>query len=701
MNKLTHSGAAKAAAVFLLTFFTVIFIASAVVIAVLVDEGVYLDNGASFRQSVYSQCVSDAEDEILYSYVFPYMQNSGNYDYSGDKEYFENQYSAKSSNISITVTDSFGNELFANDTEPGKRFTYSRTHKMTVPAGSYSDENSSPMLYGTELSEGSYSVRYETDSYTDSDGEIRFYVKLAELPAETHTVSEEEAEQQVTVCFKASVSDTLSAKDRIYYSIRIINVLNDYRYIALAVCIASFVLSAVLFVFLLFSAGHSKGKSGIYLEPQDRIPFDIFVGAYLALIYIVIYTVWLTLPRSSSVSASVFGLAELICGFIICMLLTLALILTTAARLKYGKWWENTLIFQICRICYSLVRFVFRKLAELFSNIPLFWKSALIFGIISIFEFIVLVNTTVGTTVVWWFAEKIILGFVVFFTVIDMKKIKRGAEEIASGNTGFKIKTAGMYGDFKRHAEELNRVNDGIKDAVDNRMKSERLKTELITNVSHDLKTPLTSIVNYVDLMKKEDIQPEKARGYLDVLDKQAKRLQKLTIDILEASKASTGNVQVNAERVDVNVFLTQLNGEYAEKLSNSSLSLIVSTAPEETYIKADGRLMQRIFDNLMNNICKYAQNGTRVYVSAKKEAEKAVIEFKNISKYQLNITGDELMERFVRGDISRNTEGSGLGLSIARSLTELQGGTLEIAVDGDLFKAIVTLNAADGSHSD
>jgi signal transduction histidine kinase len=223
-------------------------------------------------------------------------------------------------------------------------------------------------------------------------------------------------------------------------------------------------------------------------------------------------------------------------------------------------------------------------------------------------------------------------------------------------------------------------------------MKSERLKTELITNVSHDLKTPLTSIVNYVDLMKKEDIQPEKAKEYLEVLDRQSKRLKKLTLDLLEASKASTGNISVSNEPTNIKVLLSQLEGEYAEKLAASNLELHVSVPEEDMWISADGRLLSRVFDNLMNNIFKYTQPGTRVYVTARAEGENSVIEFKNISKYQLNISGDELMERFVRGDSSRNTEGSGLGLSIAKSLTELQNGELDIVVDGDLFKAIVSM---------
>lgn len=193
--------------------------------------------------------------------------------------------------------------------------------------------------------------------------------------------------------------------------------------------------------------------------------------------------------------------------------------------------------------------------------------------------------------------------------------------------------------------------------------------------------------------MKKEDIKPEKAKEYLAVLDRQSKRLQKLTIDLVEASKASTGNMPVNAEKTDIHVFLSQLSGEYEEKLAAKKLELVVTSPEENVYIYADGRLMWRVFDNLMNNICKYAQENTRVYIAADVSDEKVVISFKNISRFPLNISSEELMERFVRGDTSRNTEGSGLGLSIARSLVDLQKGKFELVVDGDLFKAIVTFD--------
>ena len=226
---------------------------------------------------------------------------------------------------------------------------------------------------------------------------------------------------------------------------------------------------------------------------------------------------------------------------------------------------------------------------------------------------------------------------------------------------------------------------------VARQMKAEHLRTELITNVSHDLKTPLTSIVNYVDLLSREQIGSEAAQEYLDVLRRQAARLKKLTTDLVDASKASTGNITVEKQTTNVQVLLDQFGGEYEERLRQNDLELVLSLPDPSVYILADGRLIMRVFDNLLNNACKYALKGTRVYLNASADAQTVTISMKNISAAPLNVSPDELMERFVRGDSSRHTEGSGLGLSIARDLTALQGGVLTLHTDGDLFKAELT----------
>ena len=282
---------------------------------------------------------------------------------------------------------------------------------------------------------------------------------------------------------------------------------------------------------------------------------------------------------------------------------------------------------------------------------------------------------------------KLIEVMALVIVLFHMKQLHEGSKRIASGDLSNPVDTSKMFWKFKEHGENINKVGDGIQRAVQERMKSEHFKTELITNVSHDIKTPLTSIINYVDLIKKEDVQDEKVQVYVDVLDRQSARLKKLIEDLMEASKASTGNLAVNLEECDIEVLLTQVIGEFEERLEKNQLEVVIDKPDHPVKMMADGRHMWRVLDNLLNNACKYSLPGSRVYVSLQQNASEAVITFKNISKTALNIPSEELMERFVRGDSSRNTEGSGLGLSIAQSLTELMRGNMKLEIDGDLFK--------------
>jgi signal transduction histidine kinase len=276
---------------------------------------------------------------------------------------------------------------------------------------------------------------------------------------------------------------------------------------------------------------------------------------------------------------------------------------------------------------------------------------------------------------------------------LQLQKVCDMGSALAAGDLDAQLDTEKMYFDVKRHGEDLNAIGVGMNKAVEQRLKSERLKTELITNVSHDIKTPLTSIVNYVDLLKKEELPPA-AQEYLQVLDRQSHRLKKLTEDLVEASKASTGNMTVSLEPIVVNEIIHQAVGDYDEKLAAGKLEVIVNTYEGNLMALADGRLLWRVLDNLLSNVCKYAMAGTRVYVDLAARDGRVYLSMKNISRDPLNVSAEELMERFVRGDASRHTEGSGLGLNIARSLMDLMGGGFELYVDGDLFKAELSLRA-------
>lgn len=275
-------------------------------------------------------------------------------------------------------------------------------------------------------------------------------------------------------------------------------------------------------------------------------------------------------------------------------------------------------------------------------------------------------------------------------TVKSFAKVRESIHELYKGNTDIDLDKNELSREMQDMAEEVNDIAGGLSNAIEERLKSERLKTELITNVSHDIKTPLTSIINYVDLLKKEGMDGEKAKEYLEILDNKSQRLKKLTEDLVEASKASSGAIKLNMEKLNVNELIKQVSGEFEDKFKSHELEEVITFPEKDVYIRADSRYMYRVLENMYSNISKYAMDGTRVYTDILDKGNVISIELKNISKQKLNISADELMQRFVRGEASRNTEGSGLGLSIATSLTELQQGKFNIHLDGDLFKVTI-----------
>ena len=277
-------------------------------------------------------------------------------------------------------------------------------------------------------------------------------------------------------------------------------------------------------------------------------------------------------------------------------------------------------------------------------------------------------------------------------------RIMDGLKKISDGELQYKIKTDTLTGKQKVMAEYINNIGSGLDAAVENSLKKERMQTELITNVSHDLKTPLTSIINYVDLMKRENPTDPKIQEYLRILDEKSQRLKVLTEDVVEASKASTGNIKLEMNDIDFVEMVQQVIGEFEEKFQEKNLTMMVHFTDEPSIIYADGQRMWLVLENVFGNVVKYAMEGTRVYAEISNRNKKVTFSLKNISAQPLNISADELTERFIRGDVARNTEGSGLGLSIAKSLTELQGGEFKLYLDGDLFKVMITFVAKNYS---
>lgn len=462
----------------------------------------------------------------------------------------------------------------------------------------------------------------------------------------------------------------------------VVNFLYSMLYWIYVIAFFAFICGAVSFVFLMCASGYKKGYSEVKTGWGTKVPFDLLTAIVL-IIFHYIFSFVFNVNFYSANSIHVILFLVIITTFISSILL--GWIMSLAVRVKLGQWWKNTVIYRALRLLWRGVKLLFRLL----SKIPLVWKTALIVAGVSFAELILLMLSwnDYGDLMWLWFFSSVVLGTAVLYVSLVLKKLQMGGEALADGDLSYHTDTSKLYGDFKKHGENLNNIGAGMTIAVEERLKSERLKTELITNVSHDIKTPLTSIINYTDLITKEPSGNEKITEYSQVLLRQSERLKRLIEDLVEASKASTGNIDVLLAPCEANILLTQAVGEYEEKLQSKNLELI-STQPESPImIMADGRRLWRVFDNLINNICKYAQGSTRVYLSLEKQGDEALITFKNTSHAPLNLSADELMERFVRGDSSRHTEGSGLGLSIAKSLTELQNGSLKISIDGDLFK--------------
>lgn len=485
------------------------------------------------------------------------------------------------------------------------------------------------------------------------------------------------------ICYEPDFQVQDEARD-IYSIVKILYALRYHVFWMLALCMLCFIAS---FLFLLSGAGRKSGCEEIVPGVAAPLHLDLLTIGVAALLSVIFIVASMLIERLGTVSAAVCLAASALGAEVIVMLYLMEL----AIRLKQGHWWKNTLLWGILRLLYRAARFVVRGLGRLIRTIPVVPFTVLTFVGICVLEFFgMMIYVRRSGALGLWLLEKLILFPLVLYFSLMCRRLAQAGEALADGREGYTVDTSGMFGEWKEHGENLNSISQGITRAVAERMKSEHLKTELITNVSHDLKTPLTSIINYTDLICAEKTENPKIEEYAEVLFRQSKRLKKLLEDLLEASKATTGNVEVHLEPCEAGVLLSQLVGEYEQRLAERGLELRTSQPEQPEQIMADGRLLCRIFDNLLNNICKYAQEGSRVYLSVEKQEQRVRIVFRNMSKYALDIPAEELQERFVRGDKSRHMEGSGLGLSIANSLTQLQGGTMEIVIDGDLFKVIL-----------
>ena len=571
------------------------------------------------------------------------------------------------------------------------------------------------------LSSGNLEKYLDLGDSVSLGGEIYVPVERAEQYAkwmiedalsETERLQEEAAEEALAernkrIVVTLTANPSLPKEDEYALIYHQAEQLYDNRNVIPVVCCAGTVLAFLCFIFLLCSAGHKNGREGITPSAIHEIHLDVYtvvvaVGAFTGL-YLAFGWIGMNPSMINLIVLMVLFAAEVIW----CTLYFMEL----AIRLKMGKWWQNTILYRVFRFFGRFCKRVFRGIVKLIRGIPMVWRTALLCLAVCVVEFfgLMLFYNDTDVLLFFWAIEKFILCGAITFVALMCKELQEGSEALADGDLNYKLDTSHMVLSFKEHGENLNRIGEGISAAVEQRMKSEHLKTELITNVSHDIKTPLTSIINYADLIGKEVSGDAKDTGdgagtetaqereqhiseYAEVLLRQSQKLKKLLDDLLEASKATTGNLEVHPEVCDVSVLLSQAVGEYGQRFADKQLETIVKQPEETVKVMADGRHLWRVFDNLLNNIYKYAQTGSRVYLNVEHDSQNVRIIFRNMSAYPLEMSPEELEERFTRGDRSRHMEGNGLGLSIAKSLTELQKGDMEIVTDGDLFKVVITL---------
>ena len=500
----------------------------------------------------------------------------------------------------------------------------------------------------------------------------------------------------VSVDTKFSVADSMADEAENYETY------SKLMFPMLAGAIFGSVLWLIGMVWLTVTAGRKPKDEEIHLNGFDRWYTEIAAGAVIG--------IWLagtiisgTLIANSSLGYS-HAVVTVIVTCLICGTYTMAWFLigylSLVRRIKAGTLWKNSLI----RTVLKWIGKCSGKLADFaraFSrNTAEKIKVLLVGGAFLFLQFLIIgcVFSGAGVFLLALMAVDVAVMIFAIRKADGQDRIMDGLKKISDGELQYKIKTDTLTGKQKVMAEYINNIGGGLDAAVENSLKKERMQTELITNVSHDLKTPLTSIINYVDLMKRENPTDPKIQEYLRILDEKSQRLKVLTEDVVEASKASTGNIKLEMNDIDFVEMVQQVIGEFEEKFQEKNLTMMVHFTDEPSIIYADGQRMWRVLENVFGNVVKYAMEGTRVYAEISNRNKKVTFSLKNISAQPLNISADELTERFIRGDVARNTEGSGLGLSIAKSLTELQGGEFKLYLDGDLFKVMITFVAKNYS---
>lgn len=568
------------------------------------------------------------------------------------------------------------------DMDGARKYFQSKNYEVNIlqttaaPAGQERDRD---LVFGTY--DGSYEATMTKDiyitpdrslSWVTSDGEHKYLIKGS------------------SYIFRVYIDPAFPYQDNLRIIYRLIEFVYQQRYTFIWTAVAGSIGTILCFLILMCSAGNSSREDMTQSQEARGVYLDLLAAIFLVGLLGILHGARQFLADFSGRGIAVELIFATVSGTVTIIWLTL-FCYNIVRQIKYGKWWTHTLIYSIIRATVHFFKSVGNICAELVKGIPLVITTVIIYFVLCVLEVLATLYLLDKRADLMWGLEKLILLPILIYVAICCKRLMAASEALSKGQLDHKVNTSKMIGGLKTHGENLNNIGLGIATAVEERTKSERLKTELITNVSHDLKTPLTSIINYSNLICEEQSENEKIREYSQVLLRQSGRLKNLLENLVEASKATTGNLEVNLVPCEVGVILSQAAGEYQQRLEEKELELLIAQPEEPVRIMADGRHLWRVFDNLLNNICKYAQEHSRVYLNVEQREGEVQIIFRNMSKYALNVTAEDLEERFVRGDRSRHMEGNGLGLPIAKSLIELQEGNMKIVVDGDLFKVILS----------
>lgn len=603
-----------------------------------------------YKQSIYNNveaCYKSSEPsgyEVNISNLYEVTEantKNGNIYY---KTYLENK------NFKFLIIDNKTNKAFTNLEQTTKTDTIEKLEK--------------------ELSTYSYYWNYEY-------GNVKTNINDLTLENITYKFPYSQIKENYDCRIYTAIDSKLSYYDDYYESSLLYEIASKSNKTALINIPVSFIIILVCIILITICAGKKKKEKEIYLNLIDKVPLEIIIAFVVA-----IFSFACIIVAEMSYNMNIIAIIYMVVLASILYVIGLIAYETFIKRIKTHTLLKNT-------ITYRIFKFMAKTAKNIFNHFDLAAKIAIILIVFGIVTAILAHGEFIGFIIL--LAIYAVIFKISFSYARQVLNIKETAKQIYEGNTQIRLKEDEYKGVLKELCLYINDIAGGFSNAIEKGIKSERMKTELITNVSHDIKTPLTSIINYVDLLKKEEMPNEKAKEYLNILDKKSQRLKRLTEDLVEASKASSGNIKLNMEKLDVKELIKQISGEFEDKLKEKKLDLILSMPEEETFVIADSRYLYRVVENMYSNIVKYALPSSRVYVGIISDKENIKIELKNISKEKLNISADELMERFVRGESSRNTEGSGLGLSIAQSLTELQKGKFNIYLDGDLFKVTIS----------